>query len=74
MAKRLTQGDIQAASSDLPPILTVDEAASLARVPRKTILVWSSKGHLSCCARKRGKHLLIFRDKFLEMLFNGPDW
>jgi excisionase family DNA binding protein len=53
-----------------PPILTVDEAAELARVPKHTIYAWSSQDLLKGCSRRVGKHLRILRDKFVLKLFN----
>jgi excisionase family DNA binding protein len=51
-------------------VLTVDQAADLMQVPKKTIYDWSSRGLLRGCGRKVGKHLRIFRDKFLLHIFN----
>jgi excisionase family DNA binding protein len=73
---QLTPNEIAAAFSDprwadqFPPILTVDQAAELAVVPKATIYAWSSAGHLRACSRKVGKHLRIFRNRFVERLFN----
>ena len=53
-----------------PPVLTVDEAAQLARVPKQTVYGWSSQGLLKGCSRKVGKRLLILRDKFMQKIFN----
>jgi len=71
---KLTPREIEQAVGNLPPILNVDQAAKLAQVPRKTIYTWSSLGHLDSCSRRRGKRLLIIRDRFMEELFNGKDW
>ncbi len=51
-----------------PPILTVDQAAELAVVPKGTVYAWSSAGHLRGCSRKVGKHLRIFRDRFVKQM------
>jgi excisionase family DNA binding protein len=53
-----------------PPILTVVEAAALARVPVQTVYAWSSQGHLKLCSKRVGKHLRILRDRFLRKIFN----
>lgn len=53
-----------------PPVLTVDEAAELLRVPKNTIYDWSSRGMLRGCARRVGKHLRIFRGRLLQKIFN----
>jgi hypothetical protein len=40
----------------------------------KTIYTWISAGRLKGCCRKRGKHILIHRDRALDRILNGPDW
>ena len=40
----------------------------------KTIYEWMSKGRLDGAYRKRGKHALIWRDRALDVLFNGKEW
>lgn len=57
-------------ASTYPPILTVKEAAALARVPVQTIYTWSSQKLLQGCGRRVGKHLRIIRNKFIQKLFN----
>ncbi len=72
----LTAKDVAAMFADpawaakFPPLLTVDEAAQLARVPKQTVYAWSSQGLLKGCSRKVGKHLRILRDKFILKIFN----
>jgi len=58
------------AASQFPPLLTIDEAAQLARVPKQTMYAWSSQGLLKGCSRKVGKHVRILRDKFILKIFN----
>jgi excisionase family DNA binding protein len=72
---RLTAREIAAACevngvSTIPPVLTVDEAAALLRVPKQTIYDWSARGLLKGCGRKVGKHLRLFRDRLLQRVFN----
>lgn len=57
-------------AAKFPPLLTVDEAAQLARVPKQTVYSWSSQGLLQGCSRKVGKHLRVLRDKFILKLCN----
>ena len=57
-------------AAQFPPVLTVDEAARLARVPKQTVYAWSSQGLLKGCSQRAGKRLLILRDKFMLKLFN----
>lgn len=59
-----------AAAEKFPPVLTVDQAASLAQVPKQTIYAWHSQGLLTGCCRKVGKHLRFFRDRYIDKLFN----
>ena len=56
------------------PILSPQELAEIVGLSKKTIYAWISSGRLDGCFRKRGKHNLIWRDKALERIFNGPDW
>jgi excisionase family DNA binding protein len=73
---RLTDGEITRAFADtrwaeeFPPVLDVSQAAKLAGVPKATVYAWSSAGRLCGCARKVGKHLRIFRDRFIKRIFN----
>jgi excisionase family DNA binding protein len=72
---KLTPREIAAAfdpnaGPTVPAILTVEEAAALLRVPIKTIYDWSSRGLLTGCCRKVGKHLRFFRDRLLLKVFN----
>jgi excisionase family DNA binding protein len=53
-----------------PPILTADQAAALAQVPKDTPYGWSSQGRLDGCKAKVGKHLRIHRNKFVRLIFN----
>ena len=72
----LTEKEIERAFSHpiwaerFPPVLDVNQAAELARVPKSTVYAWSSKGQLRGCARRVGKHLRVFRNRFLIRIFN----
>ena len=55
-------------ANKFPPLLSVDAAAELANVPKGTIYDWSSRGLLDACANRRGKRLLILRDRFVQYL------
>jgi excisionase family DNA binding protein len=65
-----------AASSDSKtgPILSTQQLAELLNLSVKTIYEWIAKGRLDGAFRKRGKHNLIWRDRALKVLFNGPEW
>jgi hypothetical protein len=56
-----------------PVVSTVEFAELVGRSP-KTVSEWIRKGRLDGAIRKRGKHNLIWRDKALEILFNGKEW
>ncbi len=76
VALLLTDSDLAATFADaataaqFPPIFTVDQAAALLQIPKQTIYDWSSRGRLGSCSRKVGKHLRIYRDKLLLLVFN----
>ncbi len=55
--------------SDYPRILSVDQAARLAGVSKKTIYDWSSRGLLQGVAVRRGKRLRVLRARFARFLF-----
>ena len=63
-----------AGGGDDRPILSPAELADLCGVSRKTIYQWISQGRLDGAFRKRGKHVFIWRDRALDLLYNGPDW
>jgi len=56
------------------PIVSPKQLGAIVGVSRKTIYSWIGKGRLDGCFRKRGKHVLIWRDKAIDLLFNGPEW
>jgi len=58
-------------STKFPPILSVDQSAELAQVPKETIYTWSSQGRMKGCSTRAGKYLRIFRNKFLQSLLDG---
>ena len=77
--RKLSKPEIQQAFADgpgaqFPPILSVVQLAALLQVSVKTTYEWIAKGRLNGAFRKRGKHHLIWRDRALDLLFNGPDW
>ncbi len=56
------------------PIVSVSELARLLGVSVKTIYEWVQKGRLDGAFRKRGKRLLIWRERALDKIFNGKEW
>lgn len=73
---KLTKNEIDSAfqstlwAERFPPILSIEQAAEMLQVPKRTIYDWSSRGLLKGCARKVGKHLRFFRDRLLHTIFN----
>lgn len=77
--RKLAKPEIQQAFADgigaqSPPILNVVQLAALLQISPKTVYEWIAKGRLDGAFRKRGKHHLIWRDRALDLLFNGPEW
>jgi excisionase family DNA binding protein len=77
--RKLSKPEIQQAFADgpgtqFPPILTVAQLADLVQISPKTIYEWIAKGRLDGAFRKRGKHLLVWRDRAIDILFNGKEW
>ena len=75
----LSRADLDAAfasgpGEQVPIILSPQQLAALVGLSPKTIYEWIAKGRLDGAFRKRGKHCLIWRDRALQLLFNGPDW
>jgi hypothetical protein len=74
---KLSQAEISAMfadpawSSRFPPILDLEQAAELARVPLETLRSWRSRGLLGDCSHKPGKRVLIVRDRFVAWLFGS---
>ena len=77
--RNLTTGDIEQAfagveAARFPIIMSPAQLADLLGMSVKTVYGWMTEGRLDGAYRKRGKHNLIWRDRALEILFNGPDW
>jgi excisionase family DNA binding protein len=70
----IDQAFAEGTGTQLPPILTVQQLAVLLQVSPKTVYEWIAKGRLDGAFRKRGKHHLIWRDRALDLLFNGAEW
>ena len=77
--QKLSLSEIKQAFADetgqpVPAILSTQALADLIGVSRKTLYEWLQKGRLDGAFRKRGKHNLFWRDRALDILFNGPEW
>ena len=55
-------------------ILSPAKLAALLSLSPKTIYHWIAQGRLDGALRRRGKHVLIWRDRAIEILFNGKNW
>jgi excisionase family DNA binding protein len=79
-AKPLSDEEIRRAFEDdelrrsFPPILSPETLACLLGISRSTVYFWISEGRLAGAFRRRGKHNLIWRDRAIKILFNGPEW
>jgi excisionase family DNA binding protein len=73
---KLSRAELTSAFADphwagqFPPILSVEQAARLLQVPKRTVYDWSARGLLRGCGRRVGKHLRIVRDRLLAKVFN----
>lgn len=63
-----------AASASVPVILSPGQLAALVGLSVKTIYEWIARGRLDGAFRKRGKHVLIWRDRAIDALYNGKEW
>jgi excisionase family DNA binding protein len=57
-----------------PPILSPAALAGLLGLSAKTVYEWLARGRLDGAYRKRGKHVLLWRDRAINILFNGKEW
>ena len=57
-----------------PVILSPAQLADLFGLSRKTIYEWIAHGRLDGAFRKRGKHVLFWRDRAIDIIFNDKEW
>jgi len=70
---KLPTREIHQAVGDMyPPILTLEEAAAIARMAPSTLKKKLSEGAFADCV-KRNKPLLFWRDRFIKQVMKG-DW
>ena len=65
---------VEPSDSLMGPILSPRQLAELLGLSVKTVYEWIARGRLDGAFRKRGKHNLIWRDRALKIIFNGPEW
>lgn len=63
-----------AAGESCPAILSPAQLAALLGLSVKTVYEWISKGRLDGAFRKRGKHVLLWRERAVDLIFNGKEW
>lgn len=73
-ATEISQAFAEGNGASFPPILTAEQLAALLQISTKTLYEWIAKGRLDGAFRKRGKHILVWRDRALDIVFNGPEW
>jgi excisionase family DNA binding protein len=75
-SRKLTLAEVRAAFADsgIGPILSPVQLATVLGLSSKTVYEWIAKGRLDGAFRKRGKHNLLWRDRAIEIVFNGPEW
>ena len=61
-----------ATESAFPAVLSPAKLATILDLSPKTIYHWLALGRLEDAAQRQGKHWLIFRDRAISVLFNGP--
>ncbi|HMO84734.1 MAG TPA: hypothetical protein PKC18_07430 [Lacipirellulaceae bacterium] len=73
--KGMYQADFYAGSLGLrlSKVVSPQELAQFLSVPRWSVYQWQARGRLQGGARKRGKHLLILKERALQGIFNGPE-
>jgi excisionase family DNA binding protein len=72
--EEIHQAFVGPAGETVPPILSPGQLADLLHLSRKTVYQWLSEGRLDGAFRRRGKHVLLWRDRAIDILFNGPEW
>ena len=56
-------------ASKYPPVLTIQEASALTRVPVATLYDWRSRGLLDDCSARPGRSVLFYRDRLVLHIF-----
>jgi excisionase family DNA binding protein len=66
--------DLDAARREYSAILSPEQVAGMLGYSRSTVYDWIKKGRFDGAYRKRGKHARFWRDRVLDIFFNGPEW
>jgi hypothetical protein len=71
----MAQTDLDAivaeSAKNFPPLIQVEEAAQIARVPPATIHAWSSAGRMDAFKIRSGRRILFYRDTFVRFVLDG---
>ena len=70
----ISQAFTGAPGETFPVILSPTKLATLLGLSPKTIYQWIAQGRLDGAFRKRVKHVLIWRDRALDLIFNDVSW
>ena len=70
----LTPAELARAFDGVPSIVSPDQLANLLGLSVKTIYGWIAQGRLDGAFRRRGKHCLIWRNRAIDIIFNGKSW
>lgn len=66
--------DVEALRQQYPPILSPEQVGLILGYARATVYQWLAQGRFDGAYRRRGKHIRLWRDRVLDLFFNGPDW
>jgi excisionase family DNA binding protein len=73
-ADELARPFVAELAAKYPPVMSPKQLAEQLGKSLKTVYEWMARGRLDGAYRKRGKHVLIWRDKTLVVLFTGKEW
>jgi len=64
---------ISEVAEEYPPLITFQEAAKIARVPKGTINSWSSANQFDEFRSRKGKRVLLHRDSFVRLVLENTN-
>jgi excisionase family DNA binding protein len=71
MTASLNDGIYEEYAQRYPPLITVEQAAEIAHVPKATIHAWSSANRLDEIKIRCGRRILLKRDSFVRFVLAG---
>lgn len=66
--------DSEALRDRYPPVCQKPQIAALLGISIKTLDEWMAHGRLDGTYRRRGKRVFFWRDRVVEIIFNGKEW